>query len=295
MREHTTKKLAKFAIAYLSALLLFGTSAAPSAAEEPTNKQEEASSSAEQVVAGWWEAPWRFNVNVYAWFPKAPVKIDVGQEEVDLPESLSNIYSGIQLGGMAEIEVHKGPIGVFASPLYVKLKDSEHVQGLFEKRKVTLEEEVFLMDYGVSYRFRPWHLGKNAATGYSPSIAVEPYGGFRYLHDPIKVKVSPGVFGEGLTVKKTIEFNTPIIGISTHWDLTKRWALRLQGDIGGFHVDNVDNTYQGIGVVGYRFKMWDVSSAVYAGYRYTRVHYDDDDIEIDVALQGPLLGIGWEF
>jgi hypothetical protein len=28
---------------------------------------------------------------------------------------------------------------------------------------------------------------------------------------------------------------------------------------------------------------------------YTRVHYDDDDLEIDVAIQGPLLGIGWEF
>jgi len=288
-------KLSKLAILCLFVLMLVGTSAAPSAAEEPTNKQKEASSSAEQVVTGWWEAPWRFNVNVYAWAPKAPVKIDVGQEEVDLPETLSNIYSGIQLGGMAEFEVHKGPIGVFASPLYVKLKDSEHVQGLFEKRKVTLEEEVFLMDYGVSYRFRPWHLGKNAATGYSPSIAVEPYGGFRYLHDPIKVKVSPGVLGEGLTVKKTIEFNTPIIGISTHWDLTKRWALRIQGDIGGFHVDNVDNTYQGIGLVGYRFKMWDVSSAVYAGYRYLRVHYDKDELEIDVAMQGPLLGIGWEF
>ena len=207
MEKRIKMKLLKLVIPCLLALMLVGTSATPSAAEEPTNKQEEASSSAEQVVAGWREAPWRFNVNVYAWFPKAPVKIDVGQEEVDLPETLSNIYSGIQLGGMAEMEVHKGPIGVFASPLYVSLKDSEHVHGLFEERKVTLEEEVFLMDYGVSYRFRPWHLGKNAATGYSPSIAVEPYAGFRYLHDPIKVKIDPGLLGEGLTVKKTIRFN----------------------------------------------------------------------------------------
>ncbi len=102
-------KLSKFAIACLLALMLVGTSAAPSAAEEPTNTQEEASSSAEQVVAGWREAPWRFNVNVYGWAPKAPVKIQAGQEEIGLPETLSNIYSGIQLGGMAEIEVHKGP------------------------------------------------------------------------------------------------------------------------------------------------------------------------------------------
>jgi hypothetical protein len=129
MKKRITMKLSKLALACLLALMLVGTSATPSAAEEPTNTQEEAPSSAEQVVAGWREAPWRFNVNVYAWFPKAPVKIDVGQVEVDLPETLSNIYSGIQLGGMAELEVHKGPIGVFASPLYVKLKDSEHIQG----------------------------------------------------------------------------------------------------------------------------------------------------------------------
>ena len=289
-------KLSKLAIPCLLALMLVGALAPPCGAQEQSESQKASSLSATNASATKSERwPWRFNVNVYAWAPKAPVKIDVGQEEVDLPETLSNIYSGIQLGGMAEFEVHKGPIGVFASPLYVKLKDSEHVQGLFEKRKVTLQEEVFLIDYGVSYKFGPWHLGKNAATGYSPSIAVEPYGGYRYLHDPIKVKVSPGVLGEGLTVKKTIEFNTPIIGISTHWDLTERWGLRIQGDIGGFHVDHVDNTYQGIGLIGYRFKMWDVSSAAFAGYRYTRVHYDKDKLEIDVALQGPLLGIGWEF
>jgi hypothetical protein len=288
-------KLSKLSIACLLALILVGTSAVSLVAAEATKKQNDASSSAKQVGAGWRDAPWRFNVNFYGWAPHAPVKFQVDELEIALPETLSNIYKGLQFGAMAEFEVHKGPIGVFASPLYVKLKDSKNIEGLFEKRKVTLQEEAFLIDYGVSYRFGAYHLGKNAATGYSPSIAVEPYAGFRYIHDPLKITVDPGVLGERLRFKKTIEFNTPIIGISTHWDITERWGLRIQGDIGGFHVDHVDNTYQGIGLIGYRFKMWDVSSVVYAGYRYLRVHYDDDPIEIDVAMQGPLLGIGWEF
>ena len=156
MKKGITMKLSKLAIACLLALMLVGVLSTPSGAQEQSESQKASSLSATNASATKSERwPWRFNVNVYAWAPKAPVKIDVGQEEVDLPETLSNIYSGIQLGGMAEFEVHKGPIGVFASPLYVKLKDSEHIQGLFEKRKVTLEEEVFLMDYGVSYKFEP--------------------------------------------------------------------------------------------------------------------------------------------
>jgi hypothetical protein len=291
MREHTTKKLAKFAIAYLSALMLVGTSATPSAAEEPTNAQEKASPSADTKEERW---PWRFIVNVYAWLPEAPVDIKVdGNEVSNYPESFDNIFDSLQMASMSEFEVHKGPVGVFASPIYYKGEDHENFTGLAgESRKATLDEKVWLIKYGASYDLGPWHLGE---TSDSPTVVLQPYAGGLYLHDDIELKVSPGLFDIGLDYKTTISINTPIIGLNTLWDLTKRWTLRLGGNYGGWDVDDMKKTYEFVGTVGYRFKMWDVSSKVFAGYRYLHVDYEKRDVELQVDIKGPLFGIGWEF
>ena len=41
--------------------------------------------------------------------------------------------------------------------------------------------------------------------------------------------------------------------------------------------------------------MGDVSSQAFAGYRYLHIDYEDEPLEIDVDVKGPLLGIGWNF
>jgi hypothetical protein len=295
MRERTTKKLAKFAIAYLGALLLVGTPATSSAAEEPTNTQEESSLSASDSPTDTKEErwPWRFIVNVYGWLPKAPVDIKIDGNDIEnFPESFDNIFDSLQFASMSEVEVHKGPFGVFASPIYYSGDDDEKFTGLAgERRKATLDEDVWLIKYGASYDLGPWHLGE---TSDSPAVVLQPYVGGLYFHDDIEMKVSPGLFDIGLDYKTTLTFNTPIVGLNTLWDLTKRWTLRLGGNYGGFHQDNVKKTYEFVGTVGYRFKMWDVSSKVFAGYRYLHLDYDRE-VELQVDIKGPLFGIGWEF
>lgn len=283
-----------FALIVSSFIPLVGASATASAAEEPTNTQEVASPSAEQVVAGWREAPWRFIVNVYGWLPDAPVDIKVdGNEVAHYPESFDNIFDSLDMASMFEVEVHKGPIGVFVSPLYYKGEYSEHFTGLLEeRRKATLDEKVWLIKYGASYDLGPWHLGNNSD---SPAVVLQPYAGFLYLHDDIEVKVSPGVLDNGLDKDTTLSFNTPIIGVNTLWDLTKRWSLRLGGNYGGWDVDDVEETWEFVATVAYRFKMWNVSSKVFGGYRYLHLEYKKRGIEIDLDVKGPLFGIGWEF
>ena len=209
-----------------------------------------------------------------------------------MPEKFDNIFDDLQITAMFEVEVHKGPIGVFASPVYYKGEDDEKFTGLVgERRKATLDETVWLIKYGASYDLGPWHLGKNSD---SPAVVVQPYVGGLYLTDDIKLKVNPGALDIGLDFKTTVRFNTPIVGLNTLWDLTERWTLRLGGNWGGFHVDNVNTTYEFVGTVGCRFKMWGVSSKAFAGYRYLHVHYQKE-VEIKVNVQGPLIGIGWEF
>jgi hypothetical protein len=135
----------------------------PAVAEEQTDKQERSSPSADAKEERW---PWRFNVNVYGWAPWAPVTIKVDQEEVaDLPEDFDRIIDSMEMAAMFEVEIHKGPIGVFASPVYYKGKDNEKFSGAAgERRKFTIKEKLWLIKYGASY-----DLG-----------AVAPWEGFRF-------------------------------------------------------------------------------------------------------------------
>jgi hypothetical protein len=268
-------KLVKNGIFFLTVLLLVGVPTMSSAAQEGQ---------------GWQDAPWRFNFKGYAWAPEAPVDIEIDQEEVaNLPESFDNIFGDLEMAAMFELEAHKGPLGFFISPVYYEGKDNEHFNGLVERRKITLRENVWLVNYGVGYEIGQWHLGKTA------TVTVEPFVGGLYFHDNIKLDVDPGVLDIGLRIRDTIEFNTPIAGLNTLLRFNDRWDLRVSLNHGVFDASGVNKTYQGIGLLGYHFKMGDVSSQAFAGYRYTHVDYEDGALELKVDVKGPLVGIAWEF
>ena len=269
----------KVNIPLLAAIILVVIFVTPAAAQEDTD---------------WRSAPWRFSVKGYGWMPEAPATIKIDDQEVaNMPESFDNIFDSMELSVMMEFEAHKGRLGFFISPIYYEGKDTEKFTGLEGvRRKVTLKETVWAIDYGVAYEIGTWRLGEQPN---SPVLTVEPFAGGFYLHDKIKIDLNPGFFDIGLKIRKTIEFNTPIVGLNTLLRVSDRWSLRASGNYGGWGVDHVDRTYQGIGLLGYHFKMMDLSSQVFAGYRYLKIHYDENPLDIEVAIKGPLFGIGIDF
>ena len=271
----------------------------------------------------WWtDQPWRFGVDVYGWLPDAPVSIETGITKTKIPERFGEILKSLNFMAMVRADVHKGPIGVFADAIYYDGDITESQGFPFQKRDITLDEKVWIVDYGVSYALGPWNLWESA---HSPAVTLEPFAGARYLHDKITIDVDPGITvlqrsgkpdrplfdpkiiglveaidpGSTTTVTRlldtSIEFNTPIVGLRTRWDLTKRWTLNLRGDIGGWGLDGVNSTYQLAGTIAYNFKMWNVSSRVYAGYRYLYLDYEKDPVELYLIVRGPQVGIGFEF
>ena len=279
-------KLAKFTVPFLAALMLVGTTATPCAAQETTALWTWSSPSAIETE------PWRFSVNGYGWLPSAPVTIKIKDKVVGAPEKFSKILDDLEFAAMGEAEVHKGPFGAFVSPMFYKGKDKENFTGLLgASRNTTLEQTGWLIDYGVSYDLGVLRLGKKPD---SPTVTLQPYGGARFLHDEIKLDISPGAIGPGVKFRDTLSFNTPIIGFNTLWNLTDRWILRIGGDYGGFDVDDVKETYQFVGLVGYRFELWGKSAKVFAGYRWVHVEYEKT-ADIKVTIKGPLVGMGFDF
>ena len=70
-----------------------------------------------------------------------------------------------------------------------------------------------------------------------------------------------------------------------------KWFLLLDGNAGGFGVDNVSFTGSALGAVGYRTILFVVPSTVQAGYEALTVNVDKPIVAADVTLQGPFIGL----
>ncbi len=86
-----------------------------------------------------------------------------------------------------------------------------------------------------------------------------------------------------------------LIGLSTLWDLSERWALQLRGDIGGIAFGS-DFAWDAFGLIGYQFSLFGEDNArVLAGYRALSQDYTDgsgrNKFKWDVTLHGPILGL----
>lgn len=240
------------------------------------------------------EAPWQFGFNVYLWRVDAPVTIKVNQQEVaNLPEDFDTIIDALQMAFMGEFNVRKGPLSFFAAPIYYRGELDKHFRGpLGARRKAKIKEEVWLVDYGLSWEFGPWNLSKDAAY---PTISVSPIAGARYLRDNIAVDVPPGILDMGLKVRTTLVFNTPFLGLKSKLRFSERWSLGVEYDHGVADADKIKETYNALGIVAYHYKIKQRSARWFAGYRFLKLDIENDPVSVDLEVKGPLIGFGMDF
>jgi hypothetical protein len=147
-----------------------------------------------------------------------------------------------------------------------------------------------LIDVGLSYELGRWDLG--GGTG-APVLTVEPFAGARLLYDPVDLNLAGT--GRSTTIDTFTNY-VPDIGMRTFWELTKHWNLHVEGDYGGFGVDDNHQTWQAVGLVGYRWPGWGVHWTLQAGYRAMRI-FDlrKDAAEIQLDGRGPNVILSMEF
>jgi len=238
--------------------------------------------------------PWKFRANVYGWLPDAPATISVdGKDVVDVPEDLGTILDDAEALAMVDFQAHKGRLWLFANIIYYKGDETDNFTGpvFGEPRKFKLEEEVTFIKYGVGYDFGPWDAGNNNLS----TLTLTPWVGSVFFHDNWSVKVSPKDEPGGGRVSGTFEFNTPMVGLVSRSRLAQDWSLVLDYGYGGWGVDDVDEIYDAYGGINYDFKMGDVPTSAYFGYRYLHLEWKDSPEELRLTIKGPFVGIGWEF
>ena len=183
----------------------------------------------------------------------------------------------------------------YANTVYCKGDYDKYFTGRLSgaRRNFELEEEAWAIKYGVGCQLGPWNLNENPV----PQILTAyPWVGAFFFHDDWTVNVSPaGEFFDGVNEEGTLDFNTPMVGLTARWKITERWYMNLSYGYGGWGVSDVDEIYDFLGNVAYRFKMGDVSSRVFAGYRYLRIDYEKQPVTLKVDVKGPSLALAGSF
>jgi len=90
----------------------------------------------------------------------------------------------------------------------------------------------------------------------------------------------------------------PFIGARITVGLGERWTMRLRGDVGGFGLGS-EFAWQTIGLVGYRFTLFDRPSEAVLGYRALGQDYRTGSglqrFEWNMVQHGPMLGLTMRF
>jgi hypothetical protein len=234
------------------------------------------------------DGPWRSRIALHGWLPTTiEACVDSGSDSGCETKDLGWLLDRVDWMIPIDIEVRKGSFGAFVHTLGFKLDGTLNAG----PARIDWTDEGVLIDTGLSFELGRWALGGEARAS---SLTVEGFAGARLLYDPVDITVDLGPLNGSTT--DSFSNYVPIIGLRTFWKLTEHWNLRIEGDYGGFGVDDNHETWQALGLLGYRFRGWGVGWNIQAGYRAMRLfdlRRNGYDVQID--LRGPTVLIAAEF
>jgi len=133
------------------------------------------------------------------------------------------------------------------------------------------------------------------SAGYELAPGLDVIGGIRYVDLNIKTKFK-GPLDKIPDFRISEDWLDPIIGLDYRTEFSEKWRFYSRGDVGGFGIGSGSElTWQLAAYIGYMpTKNWNL----FAGYRHLDFDYESDDSNgffYDIAVSGPLLGVGYHF
>jgi hypothetical protein len=83
----------------------------------------------------------------------------------------------------------------------------------------------------------------------------------------------------------------PIVGARAIVDITPGWTFLVDGNLGGFEVDNIRLTGAAMGLLGYRFMVARIPTSVMFGYKLLYYDVDNGPLKVNTTLHGPVTGL----
>ncbi len=234
---------------------------------------------------------WTFDFTVPIWVPgvsgsfaEGGIEIEVDPETDKIVEEFFDITSDLKFGFLGSFRARKG------------------------KWCFALDGFGVRLGRGVSLRLTTGQL----ADGEIYSLILRPTVRYQLLAKPVCVPGTgrgcfrlDGLVGAryykagfdvdlpfGINLEGDQDWIDPIVGFDARLDLSRKWAIRLESDVGGFGVGS-DFAWWAVGSVEWRFaRRW----SLVGGYAWADISYGDvRDFAWNLTLSGPMMGIKFSF
>lgn len=220
---------------------------------------------------------WQNEISIYGWLAGIDGTINVpAGTDPDISVDASEILDNLKMVFMGGYEGKYGKWSIIADVVYMNVGGSADKPVLLGARSVDLDIKSWVVTGGIGY---------DLVTRDRWNLAV--VGGARYL--ALDAEVDLGIMGNQLVEKSGTEgLVDGVIGMRGFLKLNDNWYLPYYADIG---TGGSDLTWQLFAAIGYRFSWGDIR----LGYRYLDYDLGEDKVMEDLAISGPVLGVGFRF
>lgn len=236
------------------------------------------------------EREWAVIVSPYAWAASLIGNGSLAGFDTDVDVPFSDVFDHLDFVAMGNIEVTNGQWGVYFDGQYVKTSQNEDVFA----HEIGLDITTTTLAAGAFYKAYERSLDGDTVFGKPRTISIEPTAGVRWT------ELKADVQALGLRTKKSADWTDPFIGLRMNADLTERWNLFTEADVGGFGLGSKVSV-NAQAYLGYRMTMFGHPTILRAGYRLLYQDYENDDFtgvnkfRWDVSQHGPVIGLSMRF
>jgi len=226
---------------------------------------------------------WSITVTPYLWAASLNGSVAVRGIHRDVDVPFRDTLKHLDFGLMGNVEYRQGPAGAYINAEYTKVSNNAHL-GPFN---IGVSMRSALISAGAFYRVYEAGLGGNTVFGTPRVFAIEPTAGVRWTS--MTARAHLGFF----SVSETQSWADPFIGARFHYDLSDRWSLFAESDIGGLSGSQFSVNAQA--VLGYRVLLAGYKTTLGVGYRVLKQDYRDGGFQWNVTQHGPLVGASIQF
>jgi hypothetical protein len=261
-----SKPCTRMVVAVMAAML----AATPALAQEPTGTPP--------------SDRWTIQVAPYLWIASMDGNATVGGIKSDVDVPFSDLLKDLSGGLMMAVDVEKGRFGVGLNGLFARVSSDAETNGI-EIDATSDSGQLAVLPF---YRLVEWQYG-TSSSGRPLRLVVAPEAGFRYTYMRTELEVRGGRAVDG-----SESWVDPLIGSRIGLELTDRFAIIGEGNLGGFGVGS-DFTWNAQAYVGYQFSVLGRPTTLLVGYRALYQDYHHRDFEWDVTMHGPVIGAATRF
>lgn len=223
---------------------------------------------------------WDFGVGIYGWGAFIGGESATGN---DIDVDLNDIIDNLNFTFMGVVEASKGEWSFTTDILYLDLEGDKDSNLSTPGGNISANTDVQLKSWIITPE-----IGYSVVE--SDNLTLNVIGGARYLSLDTDIELN-GNTPSSLFYRKVSDSGSvwdAVVGVRGKYAFDARWYIPFYLDVG---TGDSDFTWQGSAGIAYKFAACDVVLT----YRYLEWQFDDNPVLNDLNINGPLLGVKFEF